>query len=67
MTCLLSNGTLQSNRRASSFFPREQTEQEQMELPTLAYFIATQDQLAMDIKKALSTINSSVSAFYLGG
>lgn len=28
-------------------------------LPSLAFFIATQDQFAMDIKKTLSTINSS--------
>ncbi|KAI8914667.1 cytoplasmic fragile-X interacting family-domain-containing protein [Gorgonomyces haynaldii] len=52
------NNDLSMYKRAISFFPKEQSEQEQMQLPTLAFFIATQDQFAMDVKKAFATLNN---------
>lgn len=42
-----------------SFFPKEQSELEMMVLPKLALFLATQDQFILEIRKALSTINST--------
>lgn len=53
------NNDLSTYKRAISFFPREVTEEEHSILPKLAFFIATQDQFSIDIKKALSLISSA--------
>ena len=45
--------------RAMANFPKDQTEQELLVLPKLAFFLATQDQFSADIRKALSSMNSA--------
>ncbi len=53
------NNDLSMYKRAGIQFMKEQSEQEQMLLPKLGFFLATQDQFTLDIKKALTTMNSS--------
>eukprot|EP00842_Homolaphlyctis_polyrhiza_P002559 jgi/Hompol1/3303/HPOL_006459-RA len=53
------NNDLSMYKRAISNFPKEQAESELMLLPKLAFFIAQQDQFALDVKKAISTMSNT--------
>nr|KAJ3422345.1 Cytoplasmic FMR1-interacting protein 2 [Polyrhizophydium stewartii] len=53
------NNDLSMYKRAMSNFPKEQTESEIMLLPKLAFFVAQQDQFAIDVKKAIAAMSNT--------